>query len=177
MKNIQILIGSNAKNSLNKSLALDIINKYGSLANFELLYINDLPFYNYEEENPLPSTVSKFLNKIKNTDGIIITTPEYNNSIPGILKNALDWASRGEKVFNNKAVMLMGITPSLLGTVRAQDHIRLILSHSVYNARILGGEQILIGQSFLKLNENKELIDKKTLDLIEKKLKEFLDFM
>lgn len=176
MKKIQILIGSNAVNSLHRKLANAILKEFSNIADFELLSINDIPFYNYEEEKNMPESVKIFLNKIKEADGVVIMTPEYNNSIPGVLKNALDWASRGDLVFQNKAVLIMGITPSILGTVRAQDHLRLILSHKVYNAKVLNGDQILIGRSFEKFKDEK-IVDEFTKKLIETKLKEFVEFM
>lgn len=177
MKKIEILVGSNAKNSLHKKLGNYIKNNFKEIADFDLLLIDNIPFYNYEEENNMNDEVKLFLNRIKNADGVIILTPEYNNSIPGVLKNALDWASRGDLVFQNKPTFIMGITPSLLGTVRAQDHTRLILSHPVYNAKVLPGAQVLISQSYNKMDENGNLTDEKTVEFIKNRLIDFINFI
>ena len=144
MKNVKIIVGSIPKNSLQKKIALSIKEKFSNIANYSLILINDLPFYNYEIEN---------------------------EDIP--LKNALDWLSRGEQSLNGKPVLVAGATPGSLGTVRAQDHLKLILSHYAINGIVMPGASILISNVFKKLDENGIINDKETLNFLEGHLKNF----
>ena len=150
MKNIKIIVGSIPENSLQKKIALSIQKKFSDIANYSLVFINDLPFYNYEiENNDIPS-VTKFHKEIKEAYGIIILASEYNSSISAPLKNALDWLSRGEQSLNGKPVLVAGASPGALGTVRAQDHLKLILSHYAINGIINDEESLKFLKGHLK---------------------------
>lgn len=173
MKNIKIIVGSIPENSLQKKIALSIQKKFSDIANYSLVFINDLPFYNYEiENNDIPS-VTKFHKEIKEADGIIILASEYNSSISAPLKNALDWLSRGEQSLNGKPVLVAGASPGALGTVRAQDHLKLILSHYAINGIVMPGASILINNAYQKLDENGIINDEESLKFLEDHLKNF----
>ena len=173
MKNVKIIVGSIPKNSLQKKIALSIKKKFSNIANYSLILINDLPFYNYEIENEDIPSVKKFHKEVREADGIIILASEYNSSISAPLKNALDWLSRGEQSLNGKPVLVAGATPGSLGTVRAQDHLKLILSHYAINGIVMPGASILISNSFKKLDENGIINDEETLNFLEGHLKNF----
>ena len=168
MKNIKIIVGSIPENSLQKKIALSIQKKFSDIANYSLVFINDLPFYNYD----IPS-VTKFHKEIKEADGIIILASEYNSSISAPLKNALDWLSRGEQSLNGKPVLVAGASPGALGTVRAQDHLKLILSHYAINGIVMPGASILINNAYQKLDENGIINDEESLKFLEGHLKNF----
>ena len=95
---IVAIVGSLRKDSYNMKIANFIKSRYKGKLDIEILKLNDLPLFDEDiEENP-PESVNIFKEKIKASDGILFVTPEYNHSIPGVLKNALDWFSRVEQV-------------------------------------------------------------------------------
>jgi chromate reductase, NAD(P)H dehydrogenase (quinone) len=176
--NIVIIVGSLRKESYNMQLAKTMQERYKEKFNIEITDIRSLPFYDQDEENNPPLVVKTFKEGIANADGVIIITPEYNWSVSGVLKNALDWASRVERVFINKPVMTLGATPGMLGTVRAQMHLREILSSPGIQAKILppGGNEVLINMANQKFDGEK-LTDEATLNFLDSKVETFIDFV
>lgn len=136
----------------------------------EIFDLADIPLFNQDDEISLPPSVSKFKQKIKDADGILIATPEYNYSIPGVLKNAMDWASRpqGDNSFNDKPVAVMGATPYMLGSSRAQYHLR--QTFVFLNMHQLNKPEIMVPFVIDKFNAKGELTDQHT----KEKLIEFL---
>ena len=124
------LVGSLAKASLNRKLALAM----ATLAPPELVMteipFKDLPFYSYDLDADFPPSATAFKQAIAASDAVLFVTPEYNRSIPGALKNAIDWASRpyGSNAFTRKASAIIGASPGKIGTAVAQQHLRSILA-------------------------------------------------
>lgn len=177
---VAILVGSLRKESYNMRLAKTIMESFQEKAELEIVNIHELPHFDQDaEENP-PEVVTQFKNKIAAADGVIIVTPEYNWSVPGVLKNAIDWASRVDKVFIGKPVMTMGATLGMLGTVRAQLHLREILSSPGVQAKVLppGGNEVLVGNVNQKFDEQTgAFVDETTLQFIESKVQTFIEFV
>jgi chromate reductase len=128
------LVGSISRNSINRDLAV-ALRTIAPEAGLELreIPIGTLPFYNRDLEagnGVLPESVVEFRESIGRVDGILLVTPEYNRSIPGVLKNALDWASRpnGAAAMTGKPSYVVGTSPGAVGTAVAQQHLRSILS-------------------------------------------------
>ena len=118
--------GSLRKESYNRSAlraAVKLAPRGVQLDTFEL---DNIPPFNQDHERELPQAVRAFKAAIKAADAILIVTPEYNYSVPGVLKNAIDWASRphGENAWDGKTVGVMGASLGMLGTARAQYHLR-----------------------------------------------------
>jgi chromate reductase len=118
--------GSLRKNSYNKALlraAVELAPKGAVIETFDL---EGIPLFTQDLETQPPQRVKDFKAKIRAADAILIATPEYNYSIPGVLKNAIDWASRpySDKAFDGKPVAVMGASTGMLGTTRAQYHLR-----------------------------------------------------
>jgi chromate reductase len=118
--------GSLRRDSYNRALlrfAEQVAPKGAVLETFDL---DGIPVFNQDFEGQPPQRVKDFKSKIKSADAILIVTPEYNYSIPGVLKNAIDWASRpyGDNAFSGKPVAVMGASTGILGTARAQYHLR-----------------------------------------------------
>ena len=92
----------------------------------ELFPLDGIPVYNQDEEKKPPQKVADLKARIRNADGVLLATPEYNYSIPGVLKNAIDWASRpyGDNAWDGKPVALISASMGLFGGVRAQYHLR-----------------------------------------------------
>lgn len=119
--------GSLRKGSFNSALlhaAVELSPENIDLELFE--QIGEFPLFNQDHENNPPHLVQEFKEKVKKADAILISTPEYNYSVPGFLKNAIDWASRpyGNNSFEGKAVGIMSASGGMLGGSRAQYHLR-----------------------------------------------------
>ncbi len=178
--NILAIVGSLRKKSYNMQLARTMQERYRGKFNMDIADLGSLPFFNEDEENNPPQAVKDFKEAIASADGVFFITPEYNWSIPGVLKNALDWTSRVDKVFINKPVMVLGVTPGMLGTVRAQMHLREILSSSGVQAKILppGGNEILINFAPQKFDEQTgRMVDENTLNFLDDKVNKFIAFI
>src|SRR4029077_9027979 len=92
----------------------------------DVFELDGIPVFSQDEEKQPPAKVVEFKKQIRAADAILLVTPEYNYSIPGVLKNAIDWAARpyGDSAWKGKPVAIMGASPGLLGTARAQYHLR-----------------------------------------------------
>lgn len=130
-KKIAVIVGSLRKNSYNKKLAKALMELAPSTLNFTHIEIGDLPLYNQDDDDNPAETVQKFKDSILASDALIILTPEYNRSIPGVLKNALDHGSRpnGKSVWSGRPAGILGVSPGAMGTAMAQQHLRNILSY------------------------------------------------
>jgi chromate reductase len=140
----------------------------------ETVEIGDLPFYNADvEAEGDPPSVAAFKAVLQQADGLLIATPEYNDGIPGVLGNALDWASRlpGRAPLAGKPVAVMGASPSQIGTARAQHHLRQILSH--VHARTLPPPELLVAQAHLRFNAELRLGDDATRKVLASLLERF----
>lgn len=145
MQKVIGIIGSLRAESFNRKLALKA-QELASEFELELVTLEDIPLFSQDlEENP-PQSVASLREKVRAADGVWFFTAEYNHSIPGVLKNAIDWLSRpseqGPQVFINKPVALSGATPGMAGTSLAQDHLVVVLSF--LNARIMNSSRLTI---------------------------------
>ena len=95
-------------------------------ATIEVFELDGIPGFNQDDEQNPPAKVVELKQRIRESDAILFVTPEYNYSVPGVLKNAIDWASRpyGDSAWNGKPVAIMGASVGTLGTARAQYHLR-----------------------------------------------------
>ncbi len=124
------LVGSLAKASINRKLARAL----GRLEPPELVLdevpFGDLPLYSYDYDSDFPPAARAFKEGIASVDAVLFVTPEYNRSIPGGLKNAIDWGSRpyGQNAFSRKPTAIIGTSPGKIGTAIAQSHLRSILA-------------------------------------------------
>jgi chromate reductase len=133
----------------------------------ELYDLASLPFYNQDEDGErMPDSVREFKRKIADADALLIATPEYNHSIPGVLKNALDWASRpsGTAPTNGKPAAILGASPGGFGAVRAQLHLRQILASM--NVFVLPRPEVAIPFVGQKLDEEGHVTDEQTREFL-----------
>ena len=135
-------------------------------ATLEIFGLEGIPPYNQDLENPPPSTVAELKSRIRAADAILFATPEYNYSVSGVLKNAIDWASRpkGESAWNGKPAAMMGASPSSLGTARAQYHLRQIFV--TLNMHALNAPEVMIANAPDKFDDQGNLTDEITLERI-----------
>ena len=119
-------VGSLRKGSFNKALMRAALELLPDDAVLEVFDLEGIPPFNQDLESQPPQIVKDFKAKIRNADALLIATPEYNYSVPGVLKNAIDWASRphGDNAFEGKPVAVMSASIGRLGGARAQYHLR-----------------------------------------------------
>ena len=136
----------------------------------EAFDIAPIPFYNDDVRlHGYPSSVEGFRTRIRQADALLFVTPEYNRSIPGVLKNAIDWASRApDQPFDDKPVAIIGASLSALGTAFANHHLRQILVY--LNAHMLNGPEVLVGGAATKFDDHGHLIDDVTRGFVRNHL-------
>lgn len=124
----------------------------------EILDLAPLPMFNQDAEKPFPEAVIKLRARLAQADALLIATPEYNSSLSGALKNAIDWASRSpQQPLNGKPVAIMGASTGNFGTLRAQLHLRQILTH--IGALPLGKPEVLVPRAEQAFDANGNLVD------------------
>jgi chromate reductase, NAD(P)H dehydrogenase (quinone) len=131
-------------------------------ARIEIFELDGIPPFNQDEEGQPPAKVVQMKARIRAADAILFVTPEYNYSIPGVLKNAIDWASRpyGDSAWDGKPVAIMGASPGTGGTGRAQYHLRQVFVF--LNMYPLNKPEVLIAQAAQRFDEQGNLTDEKT---------------
>ena len=127
---IAVIVGSLRKDSLNRKLATALERLEHPELSFKQLQIGDLPLYNQDDDNNQTESVKRFKFEIQSAQGILFVTPEYNRSIPGVLKNAIDHGSRphGQSSWEGKPAGIVGVSVGTIGTALAQQHLRNILA-------------------------------------------------
>lgn len=142
----------------------------------EIFELHEIPAYNQDEETHPPARVVALKERIRTADAILLVTPEYNYSVPGVLKNAIDWASRpyGESAWNGKPVAVMGASIGALGTVRAQSHLRQMFVY--LNMHAVNQPEVLIGNAAQRFDEQGNLTDATSADLIRQLLQNLADW-
>jgi chromate reductase, NAD(P)H dehydrogenase (quinone) len=126
MTRILGIAGSLRRDSFNKAALRAAQKLVPAGATLEIFDLEGIPLFDQDDEKNPPAKVTEFKRKIREADAILICTPEYNYSVPGVLKNAIDWASRpyGDSAWAKKPVAVMGASVGALGTARAQYHLR-----------------------------------------------------
>jgi chromate reductase, NAD(P)H dehydrogenase (quinone) len=124
-------VGSLAKASINRKLARALVRLAPSDIEMTEIPFKDLPLYSYDYDADFPPAARQFKDALSAVDAVLFVTPEYNRSIPGGLKNAIDWASRpsGQNSFTRKPSAVIGTSPGKIGTAVAQQHLRSLLGY------------------------------------------------
>lgn len=124
-------VGSLSKNSINRTLSQSLIRLAPPELEFVEIPIKDLPLYNHDYDADYPPEGRALKDAIAGVDAVLFVTPEYNRSIPGVLKNAIDWASRpwGDNTFARKPSAVIGASIGAIGTAVAQQHLKSTLSY------------------------------------------------
>lgn len=127
-KNVAVVVGSLRKDSFNRKMAKAMIELAPAALRLEIVEIGDLPNYNQDldEAGKLPAAWGTFRQRIRAADAVIFVTPEYNRSVPGVLKNALDVGSRpyGQSVWSRKCAAIASVSPGAIGGFGANHHLR-----------------------------------------------------
>jgi len=159
---IAALVGSLRKESLNMKMAKELISLAPDSMSVEIVNIGDLPLYNEDLEAAVPPQWRRFREELSGFDGVLFVTPEYNRSVRGVLKNAIDSASRpyGDNAWDGKPAAIMGASIGMLGTARAQYHLR--QSMVFLNMHPMNGPEVMVPYAQKKVDENGRLTDEET---------------
>jgi len=142
----------------------------------EIFELDGIPGFNQDDEQNPPARVIELKNRIREADAILFVTPEYNYSVPGVLKNAIDWASRpyGDSAWNGKPAAIIGASVGAIGTARAQYHLRQMMVF--LNMFPVNQPEIMIGNASARFDANGNLTDDATKDLIRQLLQNLVDW-
>ena len=162
--------GSLRVGSYNKALLRAATNLLPDNATMEIFDLDGIPPFNQDLEMNMPEKVTEFKSKIREADAILIATPEYNYSVPGVLKNAIDFASRpyGDNPFDDKPVAIMSASIGMLGGARAQYHLRQMFVF--LNMHPVNGPEVIVTFAQNKFDTNGKLIDENTSKFLKQLL-------
>jgi chromate reductase, NAD(P)H dehydrogenase (quinone) len=174
---IGYIVGSISSTSINRRLAKALESVAPDGVTLTEIPIADLPFYSPDHDADFPQSARDFKQAIADVDGVIIVTPEYSRSIPGVLKNALDWAARpyGHGSFNDKPTAVIGTSGGPIATAAAQQHLKAILSH--FNAPTLGQPEGYVQSTPGLFTDTGEITDDRTAAFLRSYLDAFVDLV
>ena len=171
------IVGTNAKQSYNRSLSQFMQRHFASKADIEILEITDVPMFNETEDQTDTPVIQKFNEAISEADGVIISTPEHNHTIPSSLNSLLEWLSFNIHPLDGKPTMIVGASLGLLGTSRAQAHLRQILDAPELKARVMPGTEFFLGHSEQVLDDDYNLNNPEKVAELEEHFAEFQNFV
>jgi chromate reductase len=171
------LVGSLAKASINRKLALALTKLAPRELQLREIPIGDLPLYSYDYDADFPPAGRALKDAIAAVDAVLFVTPEYNRSIPGALKNAIDWASRpwGKNSFARKPSAVIGTSPGKIGTAVGQQHLRSILAFC--NSPLMNAIEAYIEFTPDLITNDGEVTNASTRDFLAGYMKEFHGFV
>lgn len=157
--------GSLSKRSLNRAALREAQRLVPEGAEMEIVTLDEIPPYNHDYENHEPAPVLAFREKIHQADALFVVTPEYNYSIPGVLKNAIDWVSRptGQSVLTGKPTAIMGVG-GRVGTARAQLHLRQVFLY--LDTPVVTKPEVFVINGWEKFDPQGNLTDENTREQI-----------
>ncbi len=171
------IVGTNSDTSTNRKLLQFMKKHFAETVEIDVCEIADIPAFDEPDDKNAPHGVQILSDKITNSDGVIIATPEYDHSIPAALKSVLEWLSYTTRPLIDKPVMIVGASHGSLGTSRAQAHLRQILDAPELKARILPGSEFFLGRSLEAFSQANDLLDTDKVTELEGDFAEFLSFL
>jgi chromate reductase len=164
---IAVVVGSLRRESFNRQLAHAVISLAPTDFTFEFIDIGSLPLYSQEYDADYPEVARQLKQRVEAADGLLFVTPEYNRSMPGVLKNALDWGSRpwGTNSWANKPGAVIGTSLGATGTALAQQHLRNVLAY--LDVATLGQPEVFIKHDPATINEKGEIVSDGTLKFLQ----------
>ncbi|MBU5594564.1 NAD(P)H-dependent oxidoreductase [Amphibacillus sp. MSJ-3] len=171
------IVGTNSTASTNRKLLLFMKKHFAEQAEIEVAEIADFPAFNEPSDQKAPAGIQELSEKIEAADGVIIATPEYDHSIPAVLKSLIEWLSYTTRPLINKPVLIVGASHGSLGTSRAQTHLRQILNAPELKALMMPGVEFLLGQSLQAFDEDNNLLYPDKVSELEELFSEFRLFV
>ncbi|MEQ8193990.1 MAG: NADPH-dependent FMN reductase [Rhodospirillales bacterium] len=174
--NVLALSGSLRKGSYNTMLIEAAKGLAPAGMKIDIASIRDIPLYDEDvRSEAVPASVKTLAQKIRDADAVLISTPEYNYSIPGVLKNAIDWLSREEKQpFDGKPIAIMGASMGKLGTARSQYHLRQVFVF--LNGLVMNRPEVFLGAAHEAFNDDGTLKDEGTKKFLGQMLEALRDW-
>jgi chromate reductase len=171
------LVGSLATGSINRKLAQALVKLAPAQLQMTEIPFKDLPLYSYDYDSNYPPVARAFKDAIAAADAVLFVTPEYNRSIPGALKNAIDWASRpyGTNAFARKPSAIIGTSPGKIGTAVAQQHLRSVLAFC--NSPLMNSIEAYIQFEKGLIDEDGQVTDETTRAFLQSYMTEFYRFI
>ena len=170
-------VGSLATKSVNRLLAQALVKLAPPELVMTEISFKDLPLYSYDYDANYPAVATEFKNSIAGADAVLFVTPEYNRSIPGALKNAIDWASRpyGKNAFTRKPSAVIGASPGKIGTAVAQQHLRSILAFC--NSPLMNSIEAYIQFEPGLITDDGDVTNESTREFLQNFMAEFHGFI
>ncbi len=170
------IAGSLRKASFNRGALRAAAELVPEGASMEIFDLDGIPAFDQDEDQSPPEKVVELKRKIREADAIVFATPEYNYSIPGVLKNAIDWASRpyGDSAWNGKPTAIMGASVGGIATARAQYHLRQVMVF--LNMFPINQPEVMIGNAGEKFDGDGNLTDEKTKEFIRLLLENLVEW-
>jgi len=170
-------VGSLARGSLNRKLAIALVRLAPQELTMREIPIRDLPLYSYDYDADFPPPGRALKDAIASVDAVLFVTPEYNRSIPGSLKNAIDWASRpwGKNSFARKPSGIIGTSPGKIGSAVAQKHLRSILAFC--NSPLMNAIEAYIEFTPGLISDDGKVTVSSTEEFLRNYMKEFHGFI
>ncbi len=164
---IAVIVGSLRRDSTNRQLAVALTSLAPADFSFEFVEIGDLPLYSQDYDADFPEVARQFKQKIEAADGLLFVTAEYNRSIPGVLKNALDWGSRpwGHSSWGGKPGAVAGTSPGATGTALSQQHLRNVLAY--LDVPTMGQPEMFIKHNAERIDDNGKIVSDDTRKFLQ----------
>jgi chromate reductase len=174
---VAVVIGSLRKESFSRKLALALIAIGCEPLEFDVVDIARLPLYNQDDEGNPPPVVVEFRQRVAACEGVLFVTPEYNRSVPGVLKNAIDVGSRpyGKSVWDRKPGAVVGVSPGALGAFGANHHLR--QSMVFLNVPMMQQPEAYIGNAKALFDDSGALTNDSTREFLRKFLLDFAQWI
>ncbi|MGH8783325.1 NADPH-dependent FMN reductase [Paraburkholderia sp.] len=166
-RHIAVIVGSLRRDSTNRQLANALISLAPEGFSFDIVDIGSLPLYSQDYDADFPEVARQFKQRIEAANGLLFVTPEYNRSVPGVLKNALDWGSRpwGKSVWGGKPGAVIGTSPGAAGTALSQQHLRNILAY--LDVPTLGQPEMFIKYDPSRIDETGKIVNDDTRKFLQ----------
>lgn len=172
-KRIGVFVGSLRRESFNRKMAKALIKLAPYSLSCEIVEVGGLPLYNQDLDDNPPAVWTEFRERIKKCDGVLFVTPEYNRSVPGVLKNAIDVGSRpyGKSVWDGKPGAVVSVSPGAIGGFGSNHHLR--QSMVFLNIPVMQQPEAYIGNAANLFDENGDLVNESTREFAVKFMQAF----
>jgi chromate reductase len=176
VRNIAVVVGSLRKDSVSRKLAKAFAALAPAHLKFDIVEIGDLPHFDQDLESDPPAQWTRFRDQVRAADAVLFVTPEYNRSIPGVLKNAIDVGSRpyGHSVWNGKPGAVVSLSPGAIGGFGANHHLRQSL---VFLNTPLLSQEAYVGNAFALFDETGALVNDSTEEFLKSYAAAFADWI
>ena len=177
MMKILAFVGTNAEFSYNRLLLRFMKKHFKQMADIEIYEVGKLPPFSVDTPLSEQTEVWKLKQKVKEADGLVFSTPEYDHGIPAVLKSAIEWLSYKTKVLSEKPAMIVGVAYGRQASARSQVQMRQILISPDCNTNLIPGNEVLIGNVRDTFAKDGRLVDQEAIDNLEKCFEHFIEYI